>query len=610
MKRLVLACVLAFGCANPSAPVPTDPVAPSATSAPPPAPAPSASPAASLPPPPDPPSAAEEPENVVPPVLAGAGKKSTAGPAGVVVSVDPEASRVGAKILEAGGNAVDAAVAVAFVLAVTHPSAGNLGGGGFLLVRPRGGPTSALDFRETAPAKLTRELFDRMIGADGSGALSVGVPGTVRGLELVHRKFGKRSWKDVVEPARRLAERGHRVRAREAATLSWSWKELAKNPAARAEFGKAGKPYREKDVIVRKDLALVLARIAERGASGFYEGETGAAIAKAVNAAGGVLDESDLRGYQAKFRQPLELSYRGLTVETMPPPSAGGVALQEILGILARSGGAERKAFSVEDAHLFLEASRRAQADRRFSVVDPDSIAPGELARKLARFRDTRALLARLPIDPERPTPSEKVHPLYAEVSRELEHTTHLSVVDADGMAVSLTTTLSAGFGAKLVVPGTGIVLNNSVASFASVGDNQPAPGRRTTSSMAPTLVTANGELRFVLGSPGGDTIPSTIAQVFHHLVDHGMPLDQSVEAGRLHQSFLPDEVRYERARPPPKATLDALRKMGHAISKKTIPMGDANSVVLVDGVPYGFADPREGGRAVAARASPRPAQP
>ncbi|MFO0569087.1 MAG: gamma-glutamyltransferase [Polyangiaceae bacterium] len=341
MKRLVLACVLAFGCANPSAPVPTDPVAPSATSAPPPAPAPSASSAASLPPPPDPPSAAEEPENVVPPVLAGAGKKSTAGPAGVVVSVDPEASRVGAKILEAGGNAVDAAVAVAFVLAVTHPSAGNLGGGGFLLVRPRGGPTSALDFRETAPAKLTRELFDRMIGADGSGALSVGVPGTVRGLgSPCIASSASAVGKTSSSPARCLVERGHRG-AREAATLSLELKEANEEPRCPRRVRQGGKPYREKDGDRAQRPGAGLGP--HRRACRVTRARTGAAIAKAVNAG----RRSPRRERSARLPGQVPPAAGALSRphrrNLLPPPSAGGVALQEILGILARSAAPSGK---------------------------------------------------------------------------------------------------------------------------------------------------------------------------------------------------------------------------------------------------------------------------
>lgn len=602
MKRAFALLGLVLGCAPAPSPAPSEPAGPATAPASAALAAPSAAPPA-LPPAPAEAPPAPPPDLGPPPVLQPGGRKSVKSASGVVASVDPEASRVGARILEAGGNAVDAAVAVAFVLAVTHPSAGNIGGGGFMLVRPKGGPTRAIDFRETAPARLPRDAFDAMIAQDGIGPMSVGVPGSVRGLHLAHEKFGKLPWAKVVEPAKLLAERGHRIRAREAQTIAWSWAELKKDPGARAEFGDAGKPRKEKELLVRKDLAKTLGRIAERGPAGFYEGETARAIVDTLARQGGTLSAEDLAGYAAKLRAPLELGYRGLTVETMPPPSAGGVALLEILGILERQSAYKLAAGSVEDAHLFLEASRRAQADKRFSVVDPDAIAPGELARKLARFRDIPALLARLPIDPTRPTPSEKVHPLYGAAMRELEHTTHLSVVDAGGMAVSCTTTLSAGFGAKIVVPGTGIVLNNAVASFASVGENQPAGGRRTISSMAPTLVSRNDELLLVLGSPGGDTIPSTVAQVFRNVVDHGMTIDRAVEAARIHHNFVPDEVRYERARPPPRATLDGLRKLGHALSKKTIPMGDANNILVAGGVAYGFADPREGGQAVAARA-------
>ncbi|MBK7586339.1 MAG: gamma-glutamyltransferase [Myxococcales bacterium] len=537
-----------------------------------------------------------------PPVLVPGGKKTTKSATGLVVSVDPEASRLGARVLEAGGNAVDAAVAVAFVLAVTHPSAGNLGGGGFMLIRPKAGPTTAIDFRETAPRELPRAAFQKMIAGGGIGPGSVGVPGTVRGLALAHERLGKLAWRQCVEPARRLAERGHRIRSREAQTIAWNWRALSRDAAARAEFGNAGKPRQEKDLWVRKQLATVLGRIAEHGAAGFYEGETARAIADTLAKAGGTLGTEDLAAYRAKLRPPLELSYRGLSVETMPPPSAGGVALLETLLMLERESAYKNPMGSAADAHLFLEASRRAQADRRYGVVDPDSIAPGVLARKLAGFRDVYSLLQRVPIDAEHATPTDKVRALPNGASEEPEHTTHFSVVDADGLAVSCTTTLSAGFGSKLVVPGTGVVLNNSVASFSNVGENQPVGGHRTVSSMAPTLVTRDGELLLVLGSPGGDTIPSTVAQVFRHLVDHGMPLDAAVDAGRLHHNFLPDEFRIERARPPAKSTLEALKRMGHSLSKKTLPMGDANNLAIVGGLAYGYADPREGGQAVAAR--------
>lgn len=272
----------------------------------------------------------------------------------------------------------------------------------------------------------------------------------------------------------------------------------------------------------------------------------------------------------------------------------------EILGILEQLEVWKEPAGSANELHLFLEASRRAQTDRRFSIVDPDSIDAAEWAKRLTRFRDTHALLERLPIDREHATLSEKVHPLYAEALREAEHTTHFSIIDADGMVVSFTTTLSAGFGSKIVVPGAGIVLNNAVASFGTAGENLPEGRRRTISSMAPTLAYDRSGTLLVLGSPGGDTIPSTIVQVFRHLVDHGMSLDGAVDAPRVHHGFVPDEMRYEGARPIPKSVRNALEKRGHVISKKTIPMGDANDIVIKAGIAYGYADPREGGVALA----------
>jgi gamma-glutamyltranspeptidase/glutathione hydrolase len=254
-----------------------------------------------------------------------------------------------------------------------------------------------------------------------------------------------------------------------------------------------------------------------------------------------------------------------------------------------------------------LETERRAQALRRFHVVDPDALdEPGRRAMH-ARFLDPAALLA-VPVDPAHATPSSKVHPLYAEALRELEHTTHLSVVDADGLVVALTTTLSASFGAKLMVPGAGVLLGNAVGSFSSSGDNQPAPGRRTTSSMAPTLVLANEEPRLVLGTPGGDTIPSTLSLLVTRLLDQQRPLDAAVDAPRLHHGFVPDGVRYEAARPPAAALLGELEARGHRLLPSWASQGDASVVAISRGVPYGYADPREGpGLALAAHLSPTP---
>jgi len=535
-------------------------------------------------------------------VIRTGGRRAARGEHGVVSSVEAQATRAGVRILEAGGNAVDAAVAVAYALSVTHPSAGNLGGGGFLLVRPANGATLAFDFRETAPSSLTKERFDKMIAGGASGPAAVGVPGSVAGLNLVHRRFGRLPLERVISPAIALAKDGFRLGERQAETLVWNWAELKKDPAARAEFAEPGKaePPKAGAHLRRPELARALERIAKQGDAGFYRGPTAEAIVKAASSN---LPLDDLERYRPKEREPLTFRYRGLEIVTMPPPSAGGVAIEQTLLMLEQLRTFRLKRGSAEQLHLFIEAARRAHAERRFSVLDPDGLDPLELEARRRRWSDPLFLLGRAPaIDPGRATPSAEVHPLYPAAMRELEHTTHLSVADESGMIVSLTTTLSAGFGAKLVAPGTGIVLNNSIAAFGTAGDNLPAPGRRTTSSMAPTIVLDQGRPVLVLGTPGGDTIPNTIVEVFLNVVDYGMTIDDAVDAPRLHHGFAPDEVRYERARPLPKPVLDALEKLGHRLSKNTTPIGDANEILLAGNVAWAYADPREGGLALAAQ--------
>lgn len=547
-----------------------------------------ASPTASAPPPGPPP----------PPLHAG-GKRAVRGEHGMVTSVEAQATRAGVRILDAGGNAVDAAVAVAYALAVTHPSAGNIGGGGFMLVRPEGGPTTAIDFRETAPRALTQKAFDKMIAAGAIGPAAVGVPGTVAGLELAHEKFGHLTRAQVMAPAIALARKGHRVGTREALTIRWNWAALRHDRAARTIFGRGKKPIADGQRLKRALLGATLERIAKQGRDGFYRGKTAHDLVRAMRH-GGLLSLEDLASYQAKIRKPLRVRYHGLEVVIMPPPSAGGVAVAEELGMLDKLRAWKQPAGSAEELHLFIEASRRALADRRFGVVDPDALTQAERAKRRAHWLDPDFLLARAPIDRAHATASADVSPLYSAALKEVEsaHTTHFSVVDAGGMVVSCTTTLSAGFGAKFVAPGTGVVLNNSVASFSTAGDNLPRPGRRTLSSMAPTLVLRKGSPALVLGSPGGDTIPSTVVQVLRNVVDYGMTIDAAVDAPRIHGSFAPDEVRDERARPLPAKVKHALEKMGHHFSKKRIPIGDANNILIAGGIAYGVADKREGGLA------------
>lgn len=545
------------------------------------------------------PASESPPKSESKPRIAAGGPRTAQSELGMVVSVEAQATRAGVSVLEAGGNAVDAAVATAYALAVTHPSAGNIGGGGFMLIAFRGRPVVALDFRERAPAKLDTARFEAMLDGGAQGPAASAVPGSVAGLNAAQRRFGRLTLARVLAPAIMLARRGHHVGAREALTLSWNWHRLRRDPEARRVFGSRGKPVAAKTRLLRPHLATTLERIAQSGDAGFYAGPTARAIAAAMGQAGSIV-EADLREYRAIERRPLEFEYQGFRITTMPPPSSGGVAVRQILSALERLGGRALAPGSAEDLHLFIEVSKRAQAYRRLELVDPDAAPEAMADARLRELLSPEALLRSTPpIDPRRATPSSEVHPAYAELEREPEHTTHLSVVDAEGNAVSCTTTLSSGYGAGYVVPGAGIVMNNSLAAFGRVGLNLPAGGRRMLSSMAPTLVSRSGEVVAVLGTPGGDTIPSTIVQVLRHLIDRGMSLDAAIEAPRIHHGFVPDVLRYEGKRPPPAEVLSALGSLGHALEAKAAPIGDAKNIIRVGGVAYGHADSREGGLAL-----------
>jgi len=524
------------------------------------------------------------------------GPRSTSSRRGVVVAVEEHAARAGVAMLERGGNAVDAAVAVGYALAVTHPSAGNLGGGGFLLYRPKGGPTTVVDFREKAPAALTQPAFDEIIRKRAVGPAAVAVPGTVAGLDLVLDKFGKLRREDVIAPAVELATRGFRLARYQALSIQWAWPDLARDRAAAKIFGDKGKPKPEGAELLQPELGKTLERIAKDGDAGFYAGETARAIAD-LAARGGLVTLGDLSAFHPVLRQPLRTTFRGLTVEVPPPPSAGGVATVLMLEALCELR-VESPPLGADELHVFAEVARRAHAIRRFEIGDPDVVPNYDIAAKHAEWQKLYSSFP--PIDRAHATPSSSVHPLYDAAMRELEHTTHFSVVDADGNAVSCTTTLSAGFGSKVVA--AGVVLNNAVAAFGTVGANVPAPNKHMTTSMSPAIVTSGDDLVMVTGSPGGDTIPNTVVEIIRNAVEHGMPLDQAVDAARIHQGFVPDEIRYERAHPPPKNVLAELRRRGHRLSAKTAAIGDANTIVVSSGVAYGYADPREGGAALAPR--------
>jgi gamma-glutamyltranspeptidase/glutathione hydrolase len=539
-----------------------------------------------------------------PPPLAGGGPRAVESRSGVVVTSEANATRAGVAALEHGGTAADAVVAAAYALAVTHPSAGNLGGGGFVLYRPKGGPTVVVEFRERAPAAVTQARFDKMIADKALGPAAAGVPGSVAGLELVRERFGRLSRKDDLAAAVALARKGFTLGAYQAATIAWAWPALSLDPNARKVFGAGGHPLKGGAHLVQPELAATLDRIAERGVAGFYEGDTAAKIV-ALADRGGMISPSDLEGYRAVVREPIRIRYRGFSVETAPPPSAGGVTALVMLGMLEKLDAKRFAPLSADGVHLFAEVARRAHTVRRFEVVDPDSVPGYDLGAKVAAWLDADRELARFPaIDMAHATPSRAVHPLYDAAVKELEHTTHLAAVDAEGNVAACTTTLSASFGSKVMA--AGVMLNDSLAAFGTAGESVPAPGRRMPTSMSPTLVLAGDEPVLVLGTPGGDTIPNTVVRVLTNLVDHGMTLDAAVDAPRVHQGFVPDEIRYEGGRPLPRAVLAELVGRGHRLDAKTRAIGDANSVLVAKGAAFAYADPRGGGLAAAARAPTR----
>jgi gamma-glutamyltranspeptidase/glutathione hydrolase len=550
-----------------------------------------AAPAYPPPPPPDPPIA-----------LHPGGKSAVRGDAGLVTSVEINATQAGIAVLRKGGNAVDAAVAVAFALAVTHPSAGNIGGGGFMIVRGNDGATTAIDFRETAPAAATPEKNKAMLAAGAFGYASAAVPGTVAGLYLAHEKFGARPWAELLAPAIMLAKKGHKLGLRQGQVLGWNWEKLKKDPVARATFGHGKEALKTGDLWKQPDLAYTLEAIAKDGPKGFYEGPVAEKIDKAMKARGGLITMADLAAYKAVMREPLRFSYRGFDVATMPPPSMGGIAFAEIMLALERWRAHEAPADSGLSLHFFVEASRRAYAERRLAGADPDFQPADATAALVARLLGGSHLETRKPrLDRDHATPSSALASAPTEEPAESPQTTHFSIVDAAGTSVACTYTQSAAFGSKVVVPGTGILLANAMGAFSIIGPNALAPGKRMASSMTPTIVSRSGKLALVLGSPGGDTIPTTVAQVFRNVVDYGLTIDEAVAHPRVHHPYFPDKVRVERGNPPPRAALGDLVKRGHVLHLDAIPMGDANEI-LVDpktGTAWGTIDTREGGKAM-----------
>ena len=496
---------------------------------------------------------------------------------GMVVSQNAIASQVGTEVMLAGGNAVDAAVATAFALAVVHPAAGNLGGGGFLLLRPARGPAAVYDFREQAPAAATPTMFmkDGKYSEDlhHDSPLSVGVPGTVAGLAMAWKDNGRMPWKELLQPAISLAREGFMVSDGLARSLREVLPQMKRYPASLAQFSRQGVPYEMGDVLQQPDLAKTLERIAEKGARGFYGGETAELIEKEMKASGGLITREDLRRYSIYRRPPLRGTYRGMEILTVPPPSAGGVALLQCLNVLEDYDVPGLGAGSSLFVHTVSEAMRRAFADRARFLGDPDARKEMPVERLVSK---EYAATLRKTIHADRASVSS---PESFEWPAESSETTHFSVVDADRNAVALTTTLEDSYGSKIVVPGAGFLLNNEMGDFNAgpgltdasglVGTepNLAGPRKRMLSSMTPTIVVRDGGPYLVTGSPGGRTIPSTVLLTVLNVLDFGMNPQEAVDAPRFNHQWLPDVIQFERYGLSVD-TLEALAKRGHKLSQ------------------------------------------
>lgn len=531
---------------------------------------------------------------------------------GMVVTTDEYASRVGVGILQAGGNAIDAAVAVQFALAVVNPEAGNIGGGGFMVLRAAGGETATVDFREKAPLAATRDMFldeeGNLTDASVVGHLASGVPGTVAGMWQAHGRFGSLEWAELVEPAIELAE-GFEVRERFLGSLSPSMVEsLSAFPASARQFlPRDGQPPLVGDTLRQPELAATLRRIRDAGPDGFYRGETADLIVAEMERGGGIITHDDLESYEAAWRDPISFTYRGYTVISMPPSSSGGATMAEMGNILERYDLASMPWHGPEMIHLYAEAWKRAFADRNYYLADPDFVEM-PLERMAS---DEYAAERAASISSSAATPSTEVDPGMGPARAEGENTTHFSIVDATGNAVAVTTTINSWYGSKVTVAGAGFVLNNEMDDFAAKpgtpnqfglvqGENNAVePGKRMLSAMTPSIVLGpDGDLRMVTGTPGGSTIITTVFQTISNVVDYGMNVAQAVNAPRVHHQHLPDQIYYEADGLAP-GTVAALEALGHTMVERSDVSGDVQAILVVDGVLTAWSDPRRGGRAI-----------
>ena len=494
---------------------------------------------------------------------------------GMVVSQNALASRIGVEALEDGGTAVDAAVATAFALAVTHPTAGNIGGGGFMVHRAASGEAVAYDFREVAPAGSSPTMWfeddEYSFARHHLSHLSVGVPGTVAGLYLAWQDHGRLPWRRLVEPSIALARDGFVVTHGLSASLARALERMSQYPPSVAHFSKHGVPYEAGETFAQPDLADTLERIAAQGPAGFYEGETARLIADEMRKNGGLITEADLANYEAKKREPIRGTYRGYDIISMPPPSSGGTVLVQMLNVLEEYDLASLGFRSAQTVHLIAEAMRRGYADRALHLGDPDFNPSMPIDRLTSKsYADGQ----RASIDENAASVSSPTSFTWPAESPE---TTHFSVVDRERNAVSLTYTLEFGYGSGIVVPGAGFLLNNEMGDFNAGPDttnadgligtepNLTRPRKRMLSSMTPTIVAKDGQLFMVTGSPGGRTIINTVLHTILNVVDFGMNVQEAIDAPRFHHQWLPDRINYERHGLSPD-TIGLLEARGHAL--------------------------------------------
>ncbi|HVX65441.1 MAG TPA: gamma-glutamyltransferase [Bryobacteraceae bacterium] len=519
----------------------------------------------------------------------------------MVVTREAHATDAAVSILKSGGNAVDAAIAAGFALAVTHPSAGNLGGGGFMLIRMADGRSTFIDFREAAPARASRDMYldpdGRPTRASLDGWRACGVPGTVRGFELASKKYGRKRWAELVAPAIGLAGKGFQLTAAQAESLKNNAARLEPYDESKRIFLKRGAFYSPGEFLAQPQLAVTLERIAHEGAGDFYEGSIARRIAAAMAGRGGLITLEDLKAYRAIERAPLQGKYRGYDVVTAPPPSSGGIGLLQMCGVLEATGFEKYGAGSPGAIHWAAEAMRRFFADRSLYLGDP-AFTHIPLA---GLIEPQYAAALRRTIDAERATPSAQVRPGRPARHESME-TTHYSIVDREGNAVAVTYTLNGSYGSGVTVPGLGFLLNNEMDDFSAKpgapnsaglvgGDaNAISPGKRPLSSMTPTIVLRGGKPYLVVGSPGGPQIITTVLEVIENVIDFHMGIQDAVAQPRFHHQWLPDILYLENAFPA--ETEQALRGRGYTVERLRT-MGEAAAILAENGWLEGAADPR-----------------